>query len=87
LKEPLPGILSLPRSSANIAGRSSHMAALVEAMSELTLKEPVPVETMMVEFKVGSKRRKLGGFNMSFLSGFAGVEVLHSWGWVEVNRG
>ncbi|CAL1157919.1 unnamed protein product [Cladocopium goreaui] len=28
------------------------MAALVEAMSELTLKEPVPVETMMVEFKV-----------------------------------
>jgi hypothetical protein len=49
------------------------MVALVEAMSELTLKEPVPVETMMVEFKVGSKRRKLVGFNMSFLSGFAGV--------------
>eukprot|EP00435_Cladocopium_sp_Y103_P034127 s734_g8.t1 len=32
--------------------QSSHMAALVEAMSELTLREPVPVETMMVEFKV-----------------------------------
>ena len=38
------------------------MAALVEAMSELTLKEPVPVETMMVEFMVGAKGEKGGRF-------------------------